>query len=60
MRRSGTTGRDDSPISEEHAEPVTDDYPGLSRYAFSGGTIKEAVVDVSGEPFVDLEKEGKP
>ena len=44
-------------VGKDPAEPVTDDYPGTSPYAFSGGTIKEAVVDVSGEPFVDLEKE---
>jgi hypothetical protein len=36
---------------------VTDDYPGASPYAFTGGTISEAIVDVSGEPFVDVEKE---
>ena len=40
-----------------HAEPITDDYPGTSPYAFTGGTITEAIVDVSGEPFIDLEKE---
>ena len=28
-----------------------------SPYAFTGGTIKEAVVDVSGEHYVDLELE---
>ena len=28
-----------------------------SPYAFTGGTIKQVIVDVSGEPFVDLEKE---
>jgi arylsulfatase len=44
-------------VGKDPAEPVTDDYPGSSPYAFAGGTIKEAIVDVSGEPFVDLEKE---
>jgi arylsulfatase len=44
-------------VGKDPAEPVTDDYPGTSPYAFSGGTIKEAIVDVSGEPFIDLEKE---
>jgi hypothetical protein len=28
-----------------------------SRSAFSGGTIREAIVDVSGEQYVDLESE---
>jgi arylsulfatase len=36
---------------------VTDDYAGSSPFTFTGGTIKEAIVDVSGEPFIDLEKE---
>jgi hypothetical protein len=44
-------------VGKDPAEPVTDDYPGSSPYAFAGGTIREAIVDVSGEPFVDLEKE---
>jgi arylsulfatase len=44
-------------VGKEGAEPVTDDYPGTYPWAFSGGTIHEAVVDVAGEPWVDLEKE---
>jgi arylsulfatase len=44
-------------IGREGAEPVTDDYPGESPWAFVGGTIVQAVVDVSGEPFVDLAQE---
>jgi len=44
-------------VGKDPAEPITDDYPGTSPYAFSDGTIKEAVVDVSGEPYVDLETE---
>jgi arylsulfatase A-like enzyme len=44
-------------VGRDPAEPVTDDYPGTSPYAFSGGTIKQAIVDVSGEQYVDLEKE---
>ena len=44
-------------VGKDPAEPVTADYPGSSPYAFSGGTIKEAIVDVSGEPFIDLEME---
>jgi arylsulfatase A-like enzyme len=44
-------------VGRDPAEPVTDDYPGTSPYAFSGGTISEAIVDVSGEPFIDLEME---
>ena len=44
-------------VGRDAAEPVTDDYPGSSPFAFTGGTIKEAVVDVSGEHYVDLELE---
>ena len=44
-------------MGKDPAEPITDDYAGTSPYAFTGGTIHQAIVDVSGEPFVDLEKE---
>jgi hypothetical protein len=44
-------------IGKDPASPVTDDYSGKRPHAFTGGTIKEAVVDVSGEHYVDLEKE---
>ena len=44
-------------VGKDPAEPITDDYSGTSPFAFAGGTIKEAVVDVSGEHYVDLELE---
>jgi hypothetical protein len=44
-------------IGRDGADPVTQDYPGKRPWAFSGGTIKHVIVDVSGEPFTDLEKE---
>jgi hypothetical protein len=44
-------------VGKDPAEPITDDYSGTSPYPFTGGTIKQAIVDVSGEPVVDLEKE---
>jgi hypothetical protein len=37
--------------------PVTEDYPGERPWPFTGGTIERVIVDVSGEPYVDLEKE---
>jgi hypothetical protein len=37
--------------------PVTDDYPGESPWAFTGGRLRTVAVDVSGEPYVDLERE---
>jgi arylsulfatase len=41
-------------IGKDGGEPVTDDYPGDSPWPFVGGTIVKAVIDVSGEAFVDL------
>jgi arylsulfatase A-like enzyme len=46
-------------VGKEGAEPVTDDYPGQYPWAFVGGTITMAAVDVSGDPFVDLAQEAK-
>jgi arylsulfatase len=37
--------------------PVTPDYAGLHPWAFTGGTIKKVLVDVSGEACIDLEME---
>ena len=36
---------------------ITDDYPGERPWRFTGGTIRFVAVDVSGEPYVDLERE---
>jgi arylsulfatase len=44
-------------VGQDPASPVTDAYPGTRPFAFTGGTIKEAIVDVSGEQYVDLELE---
>ena len=44
---------------KDAGEPVTDDYPGQGPWAFTGGTIKRAAVDVSGAPFVDLAAEAR-
>ena len=45
-------------VGRDVGDPVT---AGLSRangpYAFTGGTIRRVAVDVSGEPYVDLERE---
>ena len=46
-------------IGKDGAEPVTDDYPGQAPWAFTGGTIRQAAVDVSGAPFVDLAAEAR-
>jgi arylsulfatase len=44
-------------VGKDPGEPVTDDYGGVRPFAFTGGTITEVIVDVSGEPYIDLEKE---
>jgi arylsulfatase len=44
-------------VGRDSADPVTSDYPGAAPWAFTGGTINRVAVDVSGEPYVDLERE---
>ena len=45
-------------VGKDPGEPVTDDYPGASALTPSpAARIRQAIVDVSGEPFIDLEKE---
>jgi arylsulfatase A-like enzyme len=44
-------------VGRDGGEPVTEDYPGSRPWAFTGGTIEQVIVDVSGEHFVDVEKE---
>ena len=46
-------------IGRDSGEAVTADYPGEHPYVFTGGTIKRVVVDVSGDPYVDLEREAQ-
>jgi arylsulfatase len=45
-------------VGLDRAEPVTGDYPGTAPWAFTGGTLHKVIVDVAGDPWVDLEKEG--
>ncbi|MGH2595049.1 MAG: arylsulfatase [Actinomycetota bacterium] len=44
-------------IGRDGGAGVTDDYPGEQPWRFTGGTLKRVVVDVSGEPYLDLERE---
>jgi arylsulfatase len=44
-------------VGRDSGEPVTDDYPGDSLWAFTGGTLRRVAVDVSGQPYIDLERE---
>ena len=44
-------------VGRDSGEPVTGDYPGDHPHTFTSGTIKRVAVDVSGEPYVNLERE---
>jgi arylsulfatase A-like enzyme len=46
-------------VGRDVGDPVTLDYPGERPYHFTGGTIQRVVVDVSGEPYIDLEREAQ-
>jgi arylsulfatase A-like enzyme len=46
-------------VGRDSGEAVTDDYPGVTPYRFTGGTIKRVAVDVSGEPYLDLERQAQ-
>ncbi len=44
-------------MGRDSGAAVIDDYPGERPYRFIGGTIKRVAVDVSGAPYVDLERQ---
>jgi hypothetical protein len=44
-------------VGRDGGDPVTDDYRGSLLWEFTGGTIHRVAVDVSGDPYVDLERE---
>jgi arylsulfatase A-like enzyme len=44
-------------VGRDMGAAVTEDYPGEPPYSFTGGTIRRVAVDVSGEPYADLERE---
>ena len=46
-------------VGRDSGEAVTSDYPGEYPHVFTGGTIKRVAVDVSGNPYVDLEREAQ-
>jgi arylsulfatase len=46
-------------IGRDGGAGVTDDYPGTEPFRFTGGTIRRVAVDVSGEPYIDLEREAQ-
>ncbi|MCW2951250.1 MAG: sulfatase [Conexibacter sp.] len=50
-------GGDGLCVGRDGGDAVTADYPGTAPWPFTGGTIKRVAVDVSGDPYVDLERE---
>ena len=44
-------------VGRDGGAPVTDDYQGTEPWRFTGGTIRRVAVDVSGEAYLDLERE---
>ena len=46
-------------IGRDSGAAVTDDYPGERPWRFAGGTIHRVAVDVSGEPYLNLEREAE-
>lgn len=44
-------------VGRNPGELVTEDYPGGAPHSFTGGTINRIAIDVSGEPYQDLERE---
>jgi arylsulfatase len=44
-------------IGRDSGAAVTEDYPGQRPFRFTGGTIKRVAVDVSGQPYLDLERQ---
>jgi arylsulfatase len=52
-----TLGGEGLCIGRDGAAGVTADYPGTQPWRFTGGTIRRVVVDVSGEEYIDMERE---
>jgi arylsulfatase A-like enzyme len=52
-----TIGGEGLCVGRDGGSGVTGDYPGTAPWTFTGGTIRRVAVDVSGEPYVDLERE---
>jgi hypothetical protein len=46
-------------VGRDGGAGVTEDYPGAQPWHFTGGTIRRVAVDVSGEPYLDLEREAQ-
>jgi hypothetical protein len=46
-------------VGRHGGEPVSDDYPGESPYTFTGGKLHQVRINVSGKPYLDLERHAR-
>jgi arylsulfatase A-like enzyme len=46
-------------VGRDSGDGVTADYAGAEPWPFTGGTITRVAVDVSGDPYIDLEREAQ-
>ncbi|MFE3996640.1 arylsulfatase [Streptomyces goshikiensis] len=46
-------------VGKDSGDAVTADYPGTAPWPFTGGTLHRVAVDVSGNPYIDLEREAE-
>jgi arylsulfatase A-like enzyme len=46
-------------VGRDSGAPVTSDYEGNHGAHFTGGTIRRVAIDVSGEPYIDMEREAQ-
>ena len=46
-------------VGRHEGEPLTADLPGAAPHAFTGGTINRVAIDVSGDAYLDLEREAE-
>ncbi|MFD4135598.1 arylsulfatase [Streptomyces goshikiensis] len=46
-------------VGKDSGDAVTADYPGTAPWPFTGGTLHRVAVDVSGDPYIDLEREAE-
>jgi arylsulfatase len=46
-------------VGRHEGEPLTADLPGAAPHHFTGGTINRVAIDVSGDAYLDLEREAE-
>jgi arylsulfatase len=46
-------------IGRHEGEPLTADFPGPAPHRFTGGTLDRIAIDVSGDAYLDLEREAE-